>query len=97
MLLIIFVFLLNKTKPTNNKNINYECGFKSFNFIYIAYDIQFYRIGILFLLFDIEILFFFPWFLNFYEISLFGHLIMFIIIILLGFGFFYEFSLNILN
>ena len=68
----------------------YECGFKPFDFVYYPFDIQFYRVGILFLLLDVEIMFFFPWVLNFYEISLVGHFSVFIFIVLIFVGFLYE-------
>ena len=73
--------------PNIEKGIAYECGFKPFTFIYYPFDVQFYRIGILFLLFDIEIIFFFPWVLNFYQITYVGHIniIIFLGIILIGF------------
>jgi NADH-quinone oxidoreductase subunit A len=68
----------------------YECGFKPFDFTYYPFDVQFYRVGILFLLFDVEIMFFFPWALNFYQVQLVGHLSIFMFIILLLLGFVYE-------
>jgi NADH:ubiquinone oxidoreductase subunit 3 (subunit A) len=68
----------------------YECGFKPFDFTYYPFDVQFYRVGILFLLFDVEIMFFFPWALNFYQISALGHFALLGFILLLFFGFIYE-------
>ena len=75
----------------------YECGFKPFDFVYYPFDIQFYRVGILFLLFDVEIMFFFPWVLNFYEISLVGHFSVFIFIVLIFVGFLYELWVGVLS
>jgi NADH-quinone oxidoreductase subunit A len=59
-LILLIVFFLNRPKANNEKNMAYECGFKPFDFLYYPFDIQFYRVGILFLLFDVEIMFLFP-------------------------------------
>lgn len=60
--LVIFlaVYFVNTATPSHEKNEGYECGFKAVDVTYTAFDVQFYRIGVLFLLFDVEILFFFP-------------------------------------
>ena len=58
--IIVLVALLTKPRPNSEKNMAYECGFKPFDFAYYPFDVQFYRVGILFLLFDVEIMFFFP-------------------------------------
>jgi NADH-quinone oxidoreductase subunit A len=60
LIILLVVYLLNNPKPNSEKNMAYECGFKPFDFTYYPFDVQFYRVGILFLLFDVEILFFFP-------------------------------------
>lgn len=90
VVILLAVALITKPRPNSEKNMAYECGFKPFDFAYYPFDVQFYRVGILFLLFDVEIMFFFPWALNFYQISIVGHLAIFIFIILLLFGFLYE-------
>lgn len=58
--ILLAVALLTKPRPNSEKNMAYECGFKPFDFTYYPFDVQFYRVGILFLLFDVEIMFFFP-------------------------------------
>jgi NADH-quinone oxidoreductase subunit A len=90
--LVIFlaVYFVNTATPSHEKNEGYECGFKAVDVTYTAFDVQFYRIGVLFLLFDVEILFFFPWILNFYKVSTSGHLAVAAFAILLFFGFIYE-------
>jgi NADH-quinone oxidoreductase subunit A len=60
LIILGVVYVLNTPKPNNEKNMAYECGFKPFDFAYYPFDVQFYRVGILFLLFDVEIMFFFP-------------------------------------
>ncbi len=96
-LILLLVYLLNTPKPNSEKNMAYECGFKPFDFTYYPFDVQFYRVGILFLLFDVEIMFFFPWVLNFYQISLIGHCITFLFIGLLFLGFVYEITVGIIS
>ena len=88
--ILLLTFCVSTPSPDSEKNMAYECGFKPFDFVYYPFDIQFYRVGILFLLFDVEIMFFFPWVLNFYEISLVGHFSVFIFIVLIFVGFLYE-------
>ena len=96
LVILVVVYLLNSPKPNSEKNMAYECGFKPFDFAYYPFDVQFYRVGILFLLFDVEIMFFFPWVLNFYQISLVGHLFMLLFIGLLILGFIYEVNIGVL-
>lgn len=88
--ILLLVALLTKSRPSSEKNMAYECGFKPFDFAYFPFDVQFYRVGILFLLFDVEIMFFFPWALNFYQISSIGHSAVIAFIVLLLLGFVYE-------
>jgi NADH:ubiquinone oxidoreductase subunit 3 (subunit A) len=96
LVILLICYLINTPHFDNEKNISYECGFKPFDFVYYAFDVQFYRVGILFLLFDVEIIFFFPWLLNFYIISIYGHLIIIIFIFFLFFGFLYEIKIKAL-
>lgn len=60
VLFIVAGFFFGVAKSSFVKNSAYECGFKPFSFGYIPYDVQFYRVGILFLLLDVEVLFLFP-------------------------------------
>lgn len=90
LLLLCISYLVQKLKPSVEKNSLYECGFKPFDFFSFPFDVQFYRVGILFLLFDIEVLFLFPWALNFYIIPILGHVGVFLFLGLLLLGFLYE-------
>lgn len=96
-IILFLVYVLNTPKPNSEKNMAYECGFKPFDFTYYPFDVQFYRVGILFLLFDVEIMFFFPWVLNFYQISIRGHCVMITFIGILFLGFIYEITVGILS
>lgn len=90
LVILVLVYSLQNPRPNSEKNMAYECGFKPFDFTYYPFDVQFYRVGILFLLFDVEIMFFFPWVLNFYQINFYGHAAIFSFIMLLLVGFIYE-------
>lgn len=98
VILLVVVYLLNKPLPYFNKNFAYECGFAPFfKTVYQPFDIQFYRVGILFLLFDIEVLILLPWSLNFFLISEIGHFVVFSFLIILLVAFIYEFCEGLLN
>ncbi len=88
--ILTVAYFISFLRPAVEKNTVYECGFKPFDYTYYPFDVQFYRTGILFLLFDVEIIFLFPWVLNFYEITIVGHLTVFTFIFLLIIGFVYE-------
>ena len=72
----IYLYINNLRISLDNK-INYECGFSPFIWENNSFDVQFFRTGLIFLLFDVEILVLFPWALNYYEISKIGHLSIF--------------------
>lgn len=66
--LALIIFPKTYTKPRKYvfKETPYECGFKPISNVEFPFDVHFYRVGILFLIFDIEIVFCFPWVVNFY-------------------------------
>nr|YP_011017692.1 NADH dehydrogenase subunit 3 [Dasysiphonia japonica]WQF69515.1 NADH dehydrogenase subunit 3 [Dasysiphonia japonica] len=86
MLSYILVF----QKSDQEKVSAYECGFNPFEDARITFDIRFYLVAILFLIFDLEISFLFPWSIVLLNISLFGFLTMMIFLIILTIGFIYE-------
>jgi NADH:ubiquinone oxidoreductase subunit 3 (subunit A) len=98
IILLALVYILNKPLPYFNKNFAYECGFAPFlKTIYQPFDVQFYRVGILFLLFDIEVIILLPWSINFFLISELGHFAVFSFLIIVLFAFIYEFYEGLLN
>lgn len=100
ILSIIFVgigFIFGVPKSYFVKNSAYECGFKPFSFGYVPYDVQFYRIGILFLLLDVEVLFLFPWAANFYKFNCAAHVGVFLFLLILFSGFIYELKRGVLT
>lgn len=77
-------------KSDQEKVSSYECGFNPFDDARTTFDIRFYLVAILFLIFDLEISFLFPWSLILNNISMFGFWIMILFLIILTIGFIYE-------
>jgi len=75
----------------------YECGFDPFDDARSRFDIRFYLVAILFIIFDLEVTFLFPWALVLTEIGAFGFWTMFVFLLLLTFGFIYEWRKGALN
>ena len=77
-------------KPDPEKNSPYECGFPEFENARIPFDIRFYMVAILFIIFDLETAFMFPWAVVLDKIGWFGFLSMAVFLTLLVIGFMYE-------
>lgn len=77
-------------KSDQEKISSYECGFNPFDDARTTFDIRFYLVAILFLIFDLEISFLFPWSLMLNKLSLFGFWSMILFLIILTIGFIYE-------
>ncbi len=90
VILIILPFLVAKLKPDKEKLSTYECGFENFGNAKKKFDIRFYLVSILFIIFDLEIAFLFPWAVMLKEIGLIGFWSMIAFIITLTIGFIYE-------
>jgi len=99
IIMILSYFLSPQFRFSTEKVSSYECGFEPFGDARMAFDIHFYIIGILFLLFDLELVFLFPWIFSFQDYSDFININlthMFIFLGMLGFGFVYEWINNAL-
>jgi len=83
-------FVLAPNRPDAEKNSPYECGFEAFEDSRMKFDVRFYLVAILFIIFDLEIAFLFPWAVVLDEIGLFGLLSMTVFLALLVVGFIYE-------
>jgi len=90
-------FLVINYKPYLEKNIAYECGFDAFEDARSQFDIRFYLVGILFIIFDLEVIFLFPWVLVFDKLSYMSNFGMLIFLSVLFFGFIYEWRKEALN
>jgi NADH-quinone oxidoreductase subunit A len=82
-------FLLGPRRPDVAKNSPYECGFEAFEDARMKFDVRYYLIAILFILFDLEIAFLFPWALSLKEIGFIGFVDMMIFLAILVAGFVY--------
>src|SRR5512135_166257 len=87
---IVFGRLLAPNRPDSQKLSPYECGFEAFEDARMKFDVRYYLVAILFILFDLEIAFLFPWAVVLGEIGLFGFLAMVIFLGILVVGFVYE-------
>ncbi len=77
-------------RPDEKKLSPYECGFEAFEDARMKFDVRFYLVAILFILFDLEIAFLFPWAIVLKEIGTFGFVSMMIFLAILVVGFIYE-------
>ena len=82
--------LVSPSRPDPEKLSPYECGFEAFEDARMKFDVRYYLIAILFILFDLEIAFLFPWAVVLPEIGVFGFWSMMIFLAILIVGFIYE-------
>ena len=82
--------LVSPNRPDSKKNSPYECGFEAFGDARMKFDVRYYLVAILFILFDLEIAFLFPWAIVIKEIGTFGFVSMMIFLAVLVVGFIYE-------
>lgn len=83
-------FVIALRKPDAEKNSAYECGFEPFDDARSRFDVRFYLVAILFIIFDLEIAFLFPWAITLGKIGLFGFWSMMVFLAVLTVGFIYE-------
>ena len=82
--------LLGVHRPDAEKLSPYECGFEAFEDARMKFDVRYYLVAILFILFDLEIAFLFPWAVVLQEIGFFGFMAMMVFLGILIIGFIYE-------
>lgn len=83
-------FMLGSRKPDSEKDSPYECGFEAFEDARMKFDVRYYLVAILFIIFDLEIAFLFPWAVVLDEIGMVGFLAMTVFLGILVVGFIYE-------
>ncbi len=83
-------YFLGTHRPDDEKLSPYECGFESFEDARMKFDVRYYLVAILFIIFDLEIAFLFPWAIVLDQIGLFGFVSMAIFLGILVIGFIYE-------
>ena len=94
---ILMNFLLSTNKPDPEKLSAYECGFEPFNDSRMEFDVRFYLVAILFIIFDLEIAFLFPWAISLGNIGIIGFSSMMIFLFILTVGFVYEWKKGALD
>jgi NADH-quinone oxidoreductase subunit A len=88
--LFLLGYVLGPRHPDSEKNSPYECGFDAFEDARMKFDVRYYLIAILFIIFDLEIAFFFPWAVVIREVGMTGFWAMMIFLAVLTVGFIYE-------
>ncbi|MBO43935.1 MAG: NADH-quinone oxidoreductase subunit A [Rhodospirillaceae bacterium] len=88
--MLIASYIIARQKPDSEKLSAYECGFEAFDDARSQFDVRFYLVAILFIIFDLEVAFLFPWAVALGDIGLFGFWSMFVFLVILTIGFVYE-------
>jgi NADH-quinone oxidoreductase subunit A len=88
--LLIAPFIVAYKQPDPEKLSAYECGFNAFDDARMTFDVRFYLVAILFIIFDLEVAFLFPWAVAFSRLGWFGFWSMMVFLAVLTIGFIYE-------
>jgi NADH-quinone oxidoreductase subunit A len=88
--LLIAPFIVAHRAPDPEKLSAYECGFNAFDDARMKFDVRFYLVAILFIIFDLEVSFLFPWAIAFKDVGVFGFWAMMVFLGVLTIGFIYE-------
>ncbi|MEQ8655371.1 MAG: NADH-quinone oxidoreductase subunit A [Kiloniellales bacterium] len=88
--MVIAAYIVGDQRPDSEKVSAYECGFEAFDDARGRFDVRFYLVAILFIIFDLEVAFLFPWAVGLADIGAFGFWSMMIFLGLLTVGFAYE-------
>ena len=94
---IVLNYFFAPRKPDPEKLSAYECGFEAFNDSRMEFDIRFYLVAILFIIFDLEIAFLFPWAISLGTIGALGFYSMMFFLFILTIGFIYEWKIGALD
>jgi NADH-quinone oxidoreductase subunit A len=89
-ILVAASYIMARQRPDSEKDSAYECGFEAFDDARGRFDVRFYLVAILFIIFDLEVAFLFPWAVALGEIGVFGFWSMVIFLGILTIGFIYE-------
>ena len=97
VLVVLIPFLFAENRPDAEKLSSYECGFEPFSDARSRFDIRFYLVAILFIIFDLEIAFLFPWSIELKNLGGFGFWSMMVFLTVLTVGFVYEWKKGALD
>jgi NADH-quinone oxidoreductase subunit A len=87
---MVAAWVLAPKNPDSEKLSAYECGFNAFDDARMKFDVRFYLVAILFIIFDLEVAFLFPWAITFGDLGWFGFWSMMFFLFVLTVGFVYE-------
>lgn len=90
LVMLAIPFVAGPKRPSDQKMSPYECGFEAFDSARRRFDVRFYLVAILFIVFDLEVAFLFPWAMSFGNIGLIGFWSMMAFLAVLTVGFIYE-------
>ena len=96
-IVLLLVFVISPKRPETEKVSSYECGFEPYGSARSTFDVHFYLVAIIFIVFDIEVLFLLPWALSFNSFFSLPIHIMAIFLIILTVGFYYEWKRGVLD
>jgi len=88
--LMVSAMIIAVRKPDPEKLSAYECGFNAFDDARMKFDIRFYLVSLLFIIFDLEVAFLFPWAITLKKVGVFGFWSMMVFLAILTIGFVYE-------
>jgi NADH-quinone oxidoreductase subunit A len=88
--MVIASYIMARQRPDSEKVSAYECGFEAFDDARSKFDVRFYLVAILFIIFDLEVAFLFPWAVSLGEVGVFGFWSMVVFLAILTVGFVYE-------
>ncbi len=97
LVILVISRIFGPYRPTSRKTAPYESGMKPIGPANRRYPVRFYLIAVLFILFDIEVIFFLPWAVVFRDLALYGLIAMGIFVIILTIGLIYEWKLGALE
>ncbi len=90
LVMVVIPFIVACQRPDREKLSAYECGFEPFSDARTTFDVRFYLVAILFIIFDLEIAFLFPWAITLKQVGVYSFISMMIFLIVLTIGFVYE-------
>jgi NADH-quinone oxidoreductase subunit A len=90
LVVVLASFVVARQSPDSEKLSPYECGFEPFSDARSKFDVRFYLVSILFIIFDLEVAFLFPWAISLGDLGLFGFWSMVVFLAVLTVGFVYE-------
>lgn len=97
LVFILAAAVLAVSRPDPEKTSAYECGFNAFDDSRMKFDVRFYLVSILFIIFDLEVAFLFPWAVSFHALGDFGFWSMIVFLGVLTIGFIYEWNKGALD